>query len=69
MTKYKKLPHPLSIIGVMEAATDDCGAGFCLICGQLRDGFTEPDACNYPCTEGCGDHVFGAQEIIIMFVA
>jgi hypothetical protein len=69
---HTKLPPNLSIIQVMNAVTDDRGAGFCLVCGEERNDFTEPDACNYPCTEKleplCGETVFGAEEILIMFV-
>lgn len=69
---FDKLPPGLSIIKVMEAVTDDRGAGFCLVCGEERNDFTEPDATNYNCTEkyepDCGDTVFGAEEILLMFV-
>ena len=66
---YNKLPPGRTITEIMHAATDDRGAGFCLVCGDERDGFTEPDAENYPCSEPeCGNHVFGAEQILIMFV-
>lgn len=69
---FTELPPNLSIVKVMEAVTDDRGAGFCLVCGEERNGFTEPDATHYDCTEkyepACGETVFGAEEILIMFV-
>ena len=54
---------------LMEAAEEqligDGSAGFCIICGEERDG-CEPDARNYPC-EACGaNKVFGASELILM---
>ena len=39
--------------------------GFCIECGEERDG-CEPDARNYPC-DACGTNtVYGAQELLIM---
>lgn len=63
------LPPGVSLLTVMDAATDDRGAGFCLNCGEECDNcFTEPDARNEPCNN-CGAYrVFGAKEIIIMNV-
>jgi len=67
--RYFKLPPGLRITTVMNAVTDDRGAGFCMECGEERDGFTEPDACNYPCGYCETNTVFGAEEVIIMVVA
>lgn len=48
---------------------DDDSAGFCVKCGERRDGWTEPDACKYPC-DVCGTNtVYGAQELLLMLVA
>lgn len=65
---FTTLPPGLSLGEVMEAVTEDRMVGFCMICGVERE-MCEPDACNYPCPEDCGDHVFGAEEILIMVVA
>ena len=65
-TSYLKLPPGLSIETVIAAEIEDRGCGFCMECGEERDGFTEPDACNYPCGYCETDTVFGAQEIMLM---
>ena len=40
-------------------------AGFCIACGEERDG-CESDARNYPC-DACGERkVYGAPELILM---
>jgi len=62
----RTMPPGVSLLEIMDAATDDRGAGFCLACREERDGFTEPDACNYPC-EKCGkDRIYGAELLILM---
>ena len=50
---------------VIESAQSDDGTGFCLECGEERDG-CEPDARNYECY-ACGKmRIFGAEEILMM---
>lgn len=61
-----KLPPGLTIEEVIEAEASDNGKGFCMKCGAPRDGWTEPDVDDYPCEEGCGNFVCGAQEIMLM---
>lgn len=52
---------------VLEAAeADDC-LGFCIACGEEASG-VEPDAREYTC-ESCGEpKVYGAEELLLMFV-
>lgn len=59
------LPRGLILQAVMDAEATDQGRGFCMKCGAERDDWTEPDVTNYPCDEGCGDFVMGAQEILL----
>jgi hypothetical protein len=47
----------------------DDSAGFCTTCHDRRDGWTEPDAREYPCDVCRTPTVYGAQEILLMFVA
>ena len=63
----KKLPDNLSLDDIIEAVeADDC-IGFCLECGESQCG-CEPDATEYTC-ESCGaSAVYGAEELLIMFV-
>ncbi len=61
-----KLPPGLLIEDVIAAEATDNGRGFCMKCGAERDGWTEPDVYDYPCDEGCGNHVHGAQEIMLL---
>ena len=63
-----KLPPNLSIEDVIKAEALDNGIGFCIKCGAQRSGWTEPDVSDYPCDEGCGDFVHGAQEIMLMVI-
>jgi len=63
-----KLPPGLSLVEVMNAVTNNNGEGFCIKCGAPRDGWTEPDVSDYPCDEGCGNFVHGAEEILMMVV-
>lgn len=58
----------LDIDAVIRAAQDDEEhIGFCLNCGEEAYE-VEPDARRYPC-ECCGQRkVYGAQEILLMFV-
>lgn len=50
---------------VIEAVEEDDLVGFCLECGEERDG-CEPDARGYECFN-CGEQrVYGAQEILLM---
>jgi len=60
-----KLPPGLTLEEVIEAEASDNGKGFCMKCGATRDGWTEPDVDDYPCDEGCGKFVHGAQEILL----
>ena len=51
---------------ILEAIEDDQNSGFCISCGEESHGI-EPDARKYEC-ESCGaSHVYGAEEILIMF--
>ena len=53
------------IEAVQEQMFGDSNTGFCIACGEERDG-CEPDARNYPC-ESCGEHkVYGASELLMM---
>ncbi len=52
---------------VIAAAEGDEDMGFCLACGAEAYG-VEPDARKYEC-EACGaDKVYGAQEILLMYI-
>lgn len=43
----------------------ESGSGLCDACGAVRDGFTEPDAENYPC-DSCGQsEVQGIENLMI----
>ena len=53
------------IEAVQEQMFGDSNTGFCIACGEERDG-CEPDARNYPC-ESCGERkVYGASELLMM---
>jgi len=39
--------------------------GFCIKCGEERDG-CEPDARKYPCDTCGAQEVYGAQELLLM---
>ena len=55
----------LDVDRVMESVQSDELVGFCLECGEERDG-CEPDARHYECY-ACGKmQVFGAEEILLM---
>lgn len=64
--------HPsLTVDRVQEAhqrqMTTLDNPGFCLNCGEEQGG-CEPDAREYRC-EHCGKHqVYGAEEILLMFI-
>jgi hypothetical protein len=53
----------------VERRETECeNPGFCLACGNEQDG-CEPDAREYEC-EDCGKRqVYGAEEILMEFVA
>jgi hypothetical protein len=52
-----------SLEEIQEA--DENQAGFCLLCGEEKDG-CEPDAREYSC-DCCGEPaVYGAQELVMM---
>ena len=65
--------HPdIKLDRILEAAQRGMfgleNPGFCLACGIDQDG-CEPDARKYEC-ESCGEReVYGAQELVLMFVA
>lgn len=61
------LPPGVSLLEIMDTATNGHSADFCLKCGKKRNGFTKPDAnSNYPC-ENCGSIlIFGAKQIIFL---
>lgn len=70
----RKLWHEsLTDAVIMEACerhqtTLDNPGCFCLICGLESEG-VEPDARNYTC-ESCGaDHVFGAEELLMVIAS
>lgn len=63
---FYKLPSGLSLETVIDAEASDNGRGFCMVCGTERNDWTEPDVDSYPCDEGCGDFVHGAQEILLI---
>ncbi len=50
---------------VMEAVRADELVGFCLECGEERDG-CEPDARNYECYACGAMRVMGAEELRLM---
>ena len=58
----------LNLDEIMEAVENDEMQGFCIKCGE-EHGPVEPDARRYPCDCGCGNTVFGAEEILLMAVA
>ena len=63
-----KLPNGLTLEKIVEFASEDRNAGFCMKCGEQADG-VEPDARGYEC-ESCGSpSVYGAEELLIMLVA
>lgn len=64
MAHLLNLPSNLTVDDLIEAAAADELVGFCLVCGDSRDG-TEPDACNYKCYECGALEVFGVDEILI----
>ena len=49
----------------IEEAMEQNGVGFCVKCGMEHD-CCEPDARKYPCENGCGNHVYGAEELLMM---
>ncbi len=61
-----RLPDKLTLDQVMDSIRDDAYEGFCLKCGEVKDG-CEPDARGYLC-DACGENqVYGAEEILLMF--
>ena len=69
MKQYKsrggKMLWKPSAAWLIAAIEDDCGAGFCLACGESEHDFVEPDAHQY-CCESCGAHrVYGAEELML----
>jgi len=63
-----KLPQGLTLDMVVDACEDDDYMGFCLACAEEAYS-VEPDARAYEC-ESCGENkVYGAEEIVLMFVA
>lgn len=57
----------ISIDQIMDAVRADDNLGFCTACGAEASG-VEPDARKYEC-EVCGAHaVYGAEELLIMYV-
>ena len=56
----------LELKAVLVACEDGRYKGFCVACGQEKDG-VEPDAREYVC-DGCDAHqVCGAEELILMY--
>jgi hypothetical protein len=64
-------PECLDLDEVMAAAEDEMfgtgNMGFCIVCGAEHYS-CEPDACNYECEECGRSEVFGAAEILAMFI-
>lgn len=62
-----KPERKVTIEQIMEAIKADDNIGFCTACGAEATG-VEPDAENYEC-EVCGQHeVFGAEQLLIMYL-
>jgi len=60
------MPKPkVSIDEIMAAIERDDYTGFCIKCGAEHSE-CEPDAREYECYEGCGNTVYGAEELLIM---
>lgn len=51
-----------SLAEIEEA--DECGEGFCLVCGNVQGG-CEPDARKYTCDVCGAQEVYGAAEFAI----
>lgn len=72
MAKSYRISHPsVTIERILEAntrqATSLDNPGICLACGSDQDG-CEPDARKYEC-ESCGEkQVYGASELLMMYV-
>ena len=69
MKKYKSKSGAMlwkpSASWLTAAIEEDCGAGFCLACGESEHDPIEPDARRYQC-EACGEHkVYGAEELML----
>lgn len=65
---HKSITEDRVCSAVENSFTSLDNPGFCLACGADADG-VEPDAENYDCDE-CGESmVFGAEQVLIMFVA
>jgi len=57
----------ISIEQIMAAVELDDNIGICTSCGEESDG-VEPDAEHYEC-ESCGKHeVFGAEQLMLMYL-
>ena len=68
MTLPNKLPAGLTMEMVIEICEADDYLGYCLACGEEAYDI-EPDACAYEC-EICGKPmVYGAEGVLLMFVA
>jgi len=65
-----KIHESLTTEVLMEAAKRQMfgldNPGFCIKCG-FEQGGCEPDARKYPCEDGCGNYVYGAEELFMMF--
>jgi hypothetical protein len=57
----------ISIEQVMAAVEQDDNIGICTACGEETSG-VEPDAEHYEC-EACGkNEVFGAEQLLLMYL-
>jgi predicted RNA-binding Zn-ribbon protein involved in translation (DUF1610 family) len=57
----------VSIEQIMVAVEQDDNIGICTACGEEATG-VEPDAEHYEC-EGCGkNEVFGAEQLLLMYL-
>ena len=67
MTRHPSLTLDRIIAAVEDAQTSLSNPGFCLACGEDAEG-VEPDAENYLCDFCEEAQVFGAEQLLIMFV-
>ena len=68
MALPNKLPAGLTMDMVLDACEDDDYLGFCLACAEEAYN-VEPDARAYECETCSEPMVYGAEEVLLMFVA
>ena len=59
----KIIPHKFSLRRLERAAEEY--AGFCIACGSEHEAI-DPDARRYTCEECGKNHVYGAEELVMM---